>query len=520
MTLDKEILSQLTEIFKMLENPVEFHVYVPKDNDKGKEMMEFVRAFCTTSPLLSYTVENTDNEVCEFSLFNAGNPTRITFRGIPGGHEFNSLLMAIINSDGKGKNLPDEATRKRIKALRGPIQLTTVVSLSCTNCPDVVQALDIIAILNEGVTHTIVDGGAYPKFADKLGVQAVPSVFTQSGLLSVGRAALGELLDKLEATFGYNLPDETLAESTAKHFDILVLGGGPAGVAAAIYGARKGLTVGVVARDAGGSVSQTGAIDNLITTRSTDGDTLAVELKGNAAYYGVQIYDNRTVKEVSINDKEKQILTTSGEKFASERLIIATGATPRHLGVAGEQEYTGRGVAFCPHCDGPYFKGKDVIVVGGGNAGIEAAIDLAGLCRHVTVVEFLPEMKADKVLIDRMKSLPNVEAHCNRQVVEIVGDGKKVTSVIVKDRDTDKSNILPVDGVFIQIGTVPNSDLFTDKLEINKRREIVTDRNCRTNVEGVYAAGDVATSPYKQIVVAVGEGAIAALSAFDDMLRK
>lgn len=520
MTLDKDILTQLTEIFKMLDNPVEFHVLVPKNDDKGKEMVRFVDDFCSTTPLLSYTVEESDEGVCEFSLFNGGTPTRITFRGIPGGHEFNSLLMAIINSDGKGKNMPDEITCKRIKALRGPIDLTTVVSLSCTNCPDVVQALNIIAILNDGVTNTVVDGGAYPEFADNLAVQAVPSVFTQSGLLSVGRATLGELLDKLEASFGYNLPSEETTDNAAKNFDILVLGGGPAGVSAAIYAARKGLNVGLVAREAGGSVSLTGAIDNLITTRSTDGDTLAVELKGNAAYYGTLIYDNRTVSEVSVGNREKQVKTTSGEVFTSERLIIATGATPRHLGVPGEKEYTGRGVAFCPHCDGPYFKGKDVIVAGGGNAGIEAAIDLAGLCSHVTVLEFLPEMKADKVLIDRMKTLPNVEAHCNRQVVEIIGDGKKVTSVIVKDRETDKSSALPVDGVFIQIGTVPNSDLFTDKLEINKRGEIVTDRYCRTNVSGVYAAGDVATSPYKQIVIALGEGATAALSAFDDMMRQ
>ncbi|MCM1318967.1 MAG: alkyl hydroperoxide reductase subunit F [Muribaculaceae bacterium] len=517
--LDKDILSQLSEIFKMLDNPVEIHIFASAKSDKGKEMIEFIDALCSTSPLLSYEVKETESPVCEFSIFNGGNPSRITFRGIPGGHEFNSLLMAIINSDGKGKNMPDEATTKRIKALRGPVELTTFVSLSCTNCPDVVQALDIIALLNPGVTHMVVDGSAYPQQADELGVKAVPSVFTQSGLLSVGRATLGELLDKLEASFGYNLSEEEATKTEAKYFDILVIGGGPAGSAAAIYGARKGLTVGLIAREGGGSVSLTGDIDNLITTRTTTGDTLARELTGNAAFYGTQIYDNRTVKEVVFDTKLKKVITTSGETFTTDRLIIATGSTPRHLGVAGEKEYTGRGVAFCPHCDGPYFKDKDVVVIGGGNAGIEAAIDLAGLCHHVTVLEFLPEMKADKVLIDRMATLTNVEAYCNRQVVEIVGDGKKVTSLIVKNRDNGKSNVLHTDGVFIQIGTVPNSTLFEDKLEMNKVGEIVTDRQCRTNVEGVYAAGDVATSPYKQIVIAVGEGATAALSAFEDMIR-
>lgn len=520
MLLDKEILSQLTEIFKILESPIEFHIFTPKGDEKGKDMIEFIDSLCTTSELLTYHIIETDVPGAEFTIFHGGQPSRVTFRGIPGGHEFNSLLLAILNSDGKGKNLPDEMTTKRIKALKGPIELTSFVSLSCTNCPDVVQALNIIAILNNAVTNTVIDGGAYPNEADEKGVQAVPSIFTQDGLLSVGRSTLGELLDKLEASFGYDKSDGWQIENTVRHFDILVFGGGPAGSAAAIYGARKGLKVGMVARDAGGSVSLTGDIDNLITTRSTTGDTLAGELKGNVAYYGAEVFDNRTVKDVEISGSPKVLKTNSGETFTGDSLIIATGATPRHLGVPGESEYTGKGVAFCPHCDGPYFKGKDVVVVGGGNAGIEAAIDLAGLCRHVTVLEFLPEMKADKVLLKRMDTLNNVEAHCNMQVIEILGDGKKVTSLIVKDRTTEKSNMLPVDGIFIQIGTVPNSTTFRDKLKMNKVGEIVTDRYCRTDVEGVYAAGDVATSPYKQIVVALGEGATAALSAFDDMIRK
>lgn len=520
MVLDKEILVQLKEIFSILESPIEFHVLSQKGGKASSDMKEFIEQLCSTSPLLSYVTEDVSEDIAEFSIFKGGDPTGIVFRGIPGGHEFNSLLLAILNADGKGKNLPDRTTIERIKSIQGPVALTTVVSLSCTNCPDVVQALNIVALYNAGITHTIMDGGAYPKQADALGVQAVPSVFDGDALLSVGRASLGELLEKIESKHGVVKHEDSEAEAAVLHFDILVLGGGPAGVAAAVYAARKGLSVGMVAQQGGGSVALTGAIDNLITTRSTTGDMLARELSGNAAFYGVQVYDNRTVTGVLTEGDEKVIITSSGEKFSSGKLIIATGATPRHLNVPGEREYTGRGVAFCPHCDGPYFKDKDVVVVGGGNAGIEAAIDLAKLCRHVTVLEFMPEMKADEVLLKNMQSLPNVQAYVNRQVLEITGDGKKVTGVLVKDRETQNDYTIRTDGVFIQIGTVPNSVLFEDKLPLNKAGEIETDRNCRTSVSGVYAAGDVATSPFKQIVVALGEGATASLSAFEDIIRK
>lgn len=519
MTLDKDILAQLTEIFKMLETPVEFHVFSKPDDRRGREMTDFISDLCSTSPLLSYASVETDTPGAEFSIFHGGEPTRVTFRGIPGGHEFNSLLLCILNSDGKGKNLPDDVTRRRIRAIKGPVAITTYVSLTCTNCPDVVQALNLIAINNPGITHRIVDGGAYPDEAEKRGVQAVPTVYADGQLLSVGRTSLGELIEKLENMFGHETAQES-DDSPAKDFDILVLGGGPAGAAAAIYAARKGLSVGMVAMKGGGSVSLTGDIDNLVTTRSTTGDRLADELEGNAAFYGAQIFVNRNVTGGDLEGERKTLMTSSGEKFTGQALIITTGTTPRRLNVAGEEEYIGRGVAFCPHCDGPYFKDKDVVVVGGGNSGAEAAIDLAGLCRHVTVLEFLPELKADKVLLDRMASLPNVESHVNRQVMEILGDGRKVTGLIVKDRETDKEHVVPTDGIFIQIGALPNSGIFKGKLEIDRHGEIVTDRNCRTSVPMVYAAGDVATSPYKQIVVAIGEGTTAALTAFDDMIRR
>lgn len=505
----------------MLETPVEFHVFTKPEDTKGREMEEFIRDLCSTSPLLSFSVVETDRHEASFSIFHGGEPSRITFKGIPGGHEFNSLLLAILNTDGKGKNLPDDVIRERIRAIKGHVAITSYVSLSCTNCPDVVQALNVIALHNPGITHCVVDGAAYPADAEKRGVQAVPTVYANDKLLSVGRVSLGDLIEKLEAMFGYEtLAEEEREKAPARDFDILVLGGGPAGAAAAIYAGRKGLKVGLIAKEGGGSVSLTGDIDNLITTRSTTGERLAAELKGNTAFYGAEIFENRSAVSVSLESARKAVITSSGETFTGDAIIIATGATPRHLGVPGESEYTGRGVAFCPHCDGPYFKDKDVVVVGGGNAGIEAAIDLSAICRHVTVLEFLPELKADKVLLDRMASLSNVEAHVSRQVVEILGDGLRVTSLIIKDRETEKDYTIPVDGVFVQIGSIPNSGLFKDKLEMNKQGEIITDRNCRTSLPMVYAAGDVATSPYKQIVVAVGEGATASLTAFDDLIRR
>lgn len=518
MILDQDILAQLRSVFQMLETPVEFHLFAAPGTKRESDMEEFLKQVCSTSELLTYTKIAADADAGEFSIFHGGEPTRITFRGIPGGHEFTSFLLAVINADGKGKNLPDEALSRRIKALRGPIALRTFVSLSCTNCPDVVQALNQVALLNPGVTNTVIDGGAFPAQADKEGIQAVPTVIASGHIISVGRASMPELLSRLEKEFGTMQKDDA-EPLPVKHFDVLILGGGPAGVAAGIYAARKGLVTGMVSATSGGSVTLTNAIDNLITTRTTTGAELGRELTGNAAHYGVQIFENRNVNHVDLQASPKLVSVDGGEAFTGDLLIMATGSSPRRLGIPGEDAYVGKGVAFCPHCDGPYFKGKDVAVIGGGNSGMEAAIDLAGICRHVTLLEFLPELKADEVLIDAAKALPNVEMHTSRQVMEIIGDGKKVTALKVKDRNTDAITELPIDGVFVQIGTVPGSDLVKGKVNLNRAGEIVVDRFMRTSVSGVYAAGDVTDGPYKQIVTAIGEGATAAMAAFADRVR-
>ena len=392
----------------------------------------------------------------------------------------------------------------------------TYVSLTCTNCPDVVQALNAMATLNPGVEHETVDGAIHQAEVAALNVQGVPSVFADGELLHVGRGDFGELLAKLEARYGI---DAAGIEAVERRFDVVVLGGGPAGVSAAIYSARKGLSVALVAERIGGQVNETVGIENLISVPETTGRELVGRLAEHLGRYPVEVFEHRRASKVEVADGLKSVATATGERFVASALIVATGARWRRLNVPGEREYTGRGVAFCPHCDGPFYKDRPVAVVGGGNSGVEAAIDLAGICSHVTVLEFMDSLKADVVLQDKLRSLPNVVVFTSVQTTSVEGDGSKVTAVRLKDRASGEERTIPLDGVFVQIGLSANSDLFDDLLERNRAGEIVIDDYCRTGIPGVYAAGDVSTVPYKQIVVAMGEGAKAALSAFDDRVR-
>ena len=453
-----------------------------------------------------------------FALLKNGKETGITFRGIPNGHEFTSLLLAVLNADGKGKNLPDEGIARRIQALQGDIRLQTYVSLTCTNCPDVVQTFNIMALLNPNIHHEMVDGALFQEEVDKLNVQAVPSVFTNGKLLHVGRGSLGELLEKLEAVY-QSTPIASDSEPLHRKFDVLVLGGGPAGASAAIYSARKGLKVGVVAARIGGQVKETVGIENLISVPHTTGTQLADNLRTHLTQYPVELFENRRIELAELNGKEKKISVKGGETFSAPAVIIATGAGWRRLNVPGEAEYIGRGVAFCPHCDGPFYAGKEVAVDGGVNSGIEAAIDLAGICKKVTVIEFLDSLKADQVLQDKARSLPNVTIITSTQTTEVIGNGEKVTSLRLKNRQNGEEHNLALDGVFVQIGLSANSQPFREVLEVSPIGEIKIDAHCRTNLPGVYAAGDVSSVPYKQIIIAMGEGAKAALSAFDDRVR-
>lgn len=514
--LDQDILSQVKTIFASLETDITFLFSGDPSMDKTKEMLEFITEVASCSPHLKVEMADGIGGIPQFCIYKGGAPTGITFRCIPGGHEFTSLLLAVLNADGKGKNLPDEATARRIRSLKGEIELTVFVSLECTNCPDVVQALNVMALCNPNLTVTTVDGSLDPQEAERRHVQSVPTVFSGEEIVHVGKSSLGELLGELEDRFGSE-PEE--GGATEIKADLLIVGGGPAGTAAAIYSARKGLDVAVVAGAIGGQVRETSGIENLISSGDTTGMELAGDLRGNLEKNNVKIYDQRVVEDVILTEKDKEIKTKGGEVFKARQVIIATGAGWRRMNVPGEAEYIGRGVAFCAHCDGPFFAGKDVAVVGGGNSGIEAAIDLSGICRKVTVFEFLDTLKADPVLVEKAEAIPNIEILTSCAVQKVFGDGAKVTGLEVRDRKTEVDSVYDVAGVFVQIGLTPNSAVFASQVEVTQRGEIVVDDCCRTKTEGVYAAGDVTTVPYKQIVVAIGEGAKAALSAFADRMR-
>ncbi len=512
--LESDLKNQLKSVFVLLEADYVLDISVSQQHESRNELVELMNDVASCSDRITCHVK--EGPGMELDLLKNGIKTGIKFRGVPTGHEFTSLLMAILNSDGKGKNIPDEAVCRRVKALNGTIHLTTYVSLTCTNCPDVVQALNVMTTLNENITHEMVDGAINQSEIDALNIQGVPAVFADGKLLHVGRGDFGELLAKLEAQYGL---DTTKIETPVKHYDVIVVGGGPAGTSSAIYSARKGLRIAILAERAGGQVKETIGIENLISVPKTTGEELANNLKRHISDYAIDLLEHRCVEKVEIKDKEKIVSAAGGEKFIAPVLIIATGASWRKLNVPGETEYIGRGVAFCPHCDGPFYKGKHVAVIGGGNSGIEAAIDLAGICSKVTVFEFLDELKADQVLQEKAKNLRNVEIFLSSQTTEVIGNGDKVTAIRVKDRKTEQERIITLDGIFVQIGLTANSAVFKHLVTTNRIGEIEIDTRCRTNIPGIYAAGDVTTVPYKQIIISMGEGAKAALAAFEDSMK-
>lgn len=513
--LDSSLKEQLRTVFADLKAQYTFDIQVSDHHESRNELLEMLSDVVSCSDKLSTKV-NVGNGL-EFSILKDAEKTGIKFRGIPNGHEFTSLLLAILNSDGKGKNIPDDFIKGRAKALKGPISLTTYVSLTCTNCPDIVQALNVMAILNPEISHEMVDGALNQEEVDALKLQGVPAVFADGKLLHVGRGDFGELLSKLENQYGSD--DQKIESDVIKNYDVVVVGGGPAGAAAAIYSARKGLSVALLAERIGGQVKETVGIENLVSVPKTTGEELANNMKLHIKDYDIDVLEHRLVEKVDNEEGRKIVYTNVGEKLVTPALIIATGASWRKLNVTGESEYIGRGVAFCPHCDGPFYKGKHAAVVGGGNSGIEAAIDLAGICSKVTVFEFLDELKADNVLQEKVRSLSNVEIILSSQTTEVVGNGDKVTGIRVKNRKTDEERVVDLDGIFVQIGLAANSSVFKDLVSMNRFGEIEVDAHCRTDVPGIYAAGDVTTVPYKQIIIAMGEGAKASLSAFDDRIR-
>ena len=511
--LDQDLKTQLVQVFSALEHPIDL-VYDSSVNEKQSELVGMLEDIASTSSKITARVSGATNAVPGFRIERQNQPTGISFRGIPGGHEFTSLILAILNSDGKGK-LPDAGLSARIKQLKGPIRIKTFISLTCENCPDVVQALNQMCLVHPDFQHEMVDGGYVQDEVEAIGIQGVPSVVVNSKMIHSGRIHFLDLLAKLEETFGTNGETSASIAQDLGHFDVVVVGGGPAGASAAIYSARKGLRTALLAERMGGQVQDTKGIENLISVVYTEGPQLAEQLYKHLQAYPITIFDQRRVKTLS---KDKKIELEGGETLSAESVIITTGAKWRELGVPGEKEYIGRGVAYCPHCDGPFYKGKKIAVIGGGNSGVEAAIDLAGIAGEVVVFEYNEALKADKVLVDKLHALPNVSVVTSARTQELVGNGQKITTLVNVDRKTDQEVKLPIDGVFVQIGLIPNSSFAKGAVELSKFGEIVVDGKGHTSTPGIYAAGDVTTTPFKQIVIAMGEGAKVALAAFEDRM--
>lgn len=520
--LDAEIKEQLKSVFAPLEKNIEL-AYAPSSHADQAELVAMLEDVASTSDKIKAVIDapadGKQSKIPTFTLKVNGQKTGATFTGIPGGHEFTSLIVAILNADGKGK-MPDAALASRIKRLKGPISLKTYISLTCENCPDVVQALNQMAFLHPQFQHEMIDGGYVQDEIEALGIQGVPSVVVNGKMIHSGRITFLDLLAKLESVFGTVEGEETEPTNlNLGHYDVVVIGGGPAGASAAIYSVRKGLKTALLAEKFGGQVQETKGIENLISVPYTEGPQLAASIGQHVAAYPIQVFEHRKVKTVE-KGEVKTVVLESGERVTADAVIVATGAKWRELNVPGEKEYLGRGVAFCPHCDGPFYKGKKIAVIGGGNSGVEAAIDLAGIVKEVVLIEYNDQLKADKILVDKLMSLQNVEVITSARTQQILGDGQKVNGLEYLDRKSEQLKKIDLEGVFIQIGLVPNSQFLNGVVELTKFGEIVVDQKGHTSEPGIYAAGDVTTTPYKQIIISMGEGAKAALAAFEDrMLR-
>lgn len=513
--LDEKLKEQLKSALSLLDGYYKLVADVATNHPFRNDLIELLQDVSDCSEHISY--EENKVEGLRLSVCNTnGDYSQFSFRAVPAGHEFSSLIIAILNIDGKGKNIPDDFFVQRIRNLKGEHKIKTYISLSCTNCPEVVQSLNLISILNRNIQHEIIDGAINESEANALSLQAVPSVFVDNQLVHAGKASLSILLEKLENKFGTEL--KSINELEVKQYDAIIVGGGPAGVSAAIYSARKGLNVALIADKIGGQVKETVGIENFISKKYTTGKELADDMLNHMATYPIDIFENRSVENIVPHEKGYMISLQLNEQFFAPAVIIATGASWRKMNVPGEEEYIGRGVAFCPHCDGPFYKDKEVAVIGGGNSGIEAAIDLSGICKKVTVIEFLENLKADMVLQEAARKRDNIEIITNSQVTHVLGNGEKVTAVTIKNRGTNKVVDLDLSAVFVQIGLLANSAPFKALVNTNAIGEIQIDEKCRTNLSGIYAAGDVSTVPYKQIIIAMGEGAKAALSAFEDRI--
>lgn len=489
------------------------------EHSKRAELVDFLTQIASVSDNLVFEQRETGSLRSPLSFFLEvdGKSTGITFSGIPGGHEFNSLVLAILQSSGTDLKL-DSSIKNIISNINDTLKFEVFVSLSCHNCPDVVQTLNQFALVNRRITTEMIDGGLYPNEIEARDIQGVPSVYLNGELFANGKVDAGQLVDKIINAYPYVLEQSQSQVDSLPLQDVTVVGGGPAGVSAAIYSARKGLKVSLIADRLGGQVKDTMAIENLIGVPKTTGPELTSALQSHLSDYDINVKEHLRVTAIE-KGHVKTLTLSSGETIKTKTIILATGARWRELGIPGEKENIGNGVAYCPHCDGPFFKNKDVAVIGGGNSGVEAALDLAGIVKSVTVFEFMPELKADQVLVDQLTKRNNVNVLTNVATQSISAADGKVDALEYVNRDNNEQHIKKLDGIFVQIGLVPNTQAFSDVVDLTDYGEVIIDERCLTSEPGIFACGDVTTVPYKQIVISMGEGAKASLSAFDYLVK-
>jgi NADH-dependent peroxiredoxin subunit F len=515
--LDATLKSQLRAYLERLQHDVHL-VASLDDSEASGQMRELLSEITELSPRVIARFDGHDERRPAFQVTRAGADMGLRFAAVPLGHEFTSLVLALLHAGGHPPKV-DAETIEQIRSLEGEFVFETWMSLSCHNCPDVVQALNLMTVLNPRIKHTAIDGGLFQDEVEARQIMAVPAMFLNGEPFGSGRMELAEILAKID-TGAAARSAARLADSAP--YDVLVVGGGPAGAAAAVYAARKGIRTGIVAERFGGQTLDTLGIENFISVKETEGPKFAAALEAHVRAYDVELLKGERVEALEPAPQRgghATVRLANGAELRSRSIVLATGARWRNIGVPGEQEYKNKGVAYCPHCDGPLFKGKRVAVVGGGNSGVEAAIDLAGLVEHVTLIEFAPALKADAVLVDKLNSLPNVTLHLNAQTIEITGDGQKVNGLVFRERESGREERVALAGVFVQIGLVPNTEWLKGTVELNRYGEIVVDDRGATSVPGIFAAGDATTVPYKQIIVASGDGSKAALSAFDHLIR-
>jgi len=517
MALDLAIKNQLQEYMTRLVNPIKLVAYVD-ENSSSNEMIEMLEEVASLSEKITLSKEaDVSKRIPSFEINREKEITGITFAGIPSGHEFTSFVLALLQASGYPVKIDAEKI-EQIKNIKDKFHFETYISLSCHNCPDVVQALNVMSIINPNISHVMIDGALFQKEVEDKQIMAVPTIYLNGKPFGQGRMELDEIVNKIDSSASLKEAEKISKKET---YDVLVIGGGPAGASAAIYSARKGIRTGVIAERFGGQVMDTLGIENFISVKATEGPKLVTALEEHVKEYEVDIINLQRAKSVQKNDLNSlfEIELENGGKLKSKSVIVATGARWRELNVPGEKEFKGKGVAYCPHCDGPLFKGKHVAVIGGGNSGVEAAIDLANIVGHVTLFEFASELKADHILQKRLYSLSNVDVILDAQTTEVIGTDK-VSGMIYLDRKSNEKKTIQLEGIFIQIGLLPNTDFVKNIVDLSRFGEIIVDNHNQSSLPGLFAAGDVTTVPYKQIIIAMGEGARASLGAFDYLIRQ